>query len=52
MNRPKLLIDSLQYSNWNRSIFEQMRAGGVDCAHVTIVTSQKNRAHHCLARGY
>jgi len=31
------LIDGLQYSNWSREIFEQMRAGGVDCVHVTIV---------------
>ena len=37
MDRPKLLIDGLQYSNWNRDIFEQMRFGGVDCVHVTIV---------------
>ena len=32
-----MLIDGLQYSNWDRGIFEQMRAGGVDCVHVTIV---------------
>ncbi len=32
-----LTIDGLQYSNWDRSIFEQMRAGGLDCVHVTIV---------------
>lgn len=31
------LIDGLQYSNWSREIFEQMRDGGVDCVHVTIV---------------
>lgn len=24
-----LTIDGLQYSNWSREIFEQMRAGGV-----------------------
>lgn len=31
------LIDGLQYSRWSREIFEQMRAGGVDCVHVTLV---------------
>lgn len=31
-----LIIDGLQYSNWSRPIFEQMRAGGLDCVHVTI----------------
>ncbi|MBX2884981.1 MAG: dipeptidase [Granulosicoccus sp.] len=31
-----LTIDGLQYSNWNRGIFEQMRAGDLDCVHVTI----------------
>jgi microsomal dipeptidase-like Zn-dependent dipeptidase len=31
-----LIIDGLQYSRWSREIFEQMRAGGLDCVHVTI----------------
>lgn len=31
-----LVIDGLQYSRWDRSIFAQMRAGGLDCVHVTI----------------
>ncbi len=31
-----LIIDGLQYSNWSRKIFEQMRAGGLNCVHVTI----------------
>lgn len=31
-----LTIDGLQYSNWSRSIFQQMREGGLDCVHVTI----------------
>lgn len=31
-----LIIDGLQYSNWSRGIFEQMRSGGLDCVHVTI----------------
>jgi microsomal dipeptidase-like Zn-dependent dipeptidase len=29
-------IDGLQYCNWSRSIFEEMRAGGLDAVHVTI----------------
>lgn len=37
MDPRRLIIDGLQYSNWSRRIFEQMRAGGVDCVHVTIV---------------
>ena len=37
MKRSGLIIDGLQYSNWSREIFEQMREGGVDCVHVTIV---------------
>ncbi len=31
-----LIIDGLQYSNWSREIFEQMRQGGLNCVHVTI----------------
>ncbi len=31
-----LTIDGMQYSNWSRKIFEQMREGGLDCVHVTI----------------
>jgi membrane dipeptidase len=31
-----LTIDGLQYSNWSRKIFEQMREGELDCVHVTI----------------
>lgn len=30
-------IDCLQFANWSRSIFEEMRAGAVDAVHVTIV---------------
>ncbi len=30
------LIDGLQYANWSKNIFGQMRAGGVDAVHVTI----------------
>jgi membrane dipeptidase len=37
MNQENIVIDGLQYSHWSRETFEQMRAGGVDCVHVTIV---------------
>lgn len=30
------LIDNLQYCNWSRDIFEEMRKGGVDAIHATI----------------
>ena len=29
-------IDALQYCNWSREVFEQMRAGGVDAVHATV----------------
>ena len=31
-----LTIDGMQYSNWSRKIFEQMREGRLNCVHVTI----------------
>ncbi len=31
-----MIIDGPQYCNWTRAIFEQMRAGGVTAAHVTV----------------
>jgi len=31
-----ITIDALQYSRWSRAVFEQMRAGKLDCCHVTI----------------
>jgi len=31
-----LIIDALQYSNWNRAVFEQMRRGRLSGVHVTI----------------
>lgn len=34
--RSSPLIDGCQYCNWSRSIFEEMRAGGVDAVLVTI----------------
>ncbi|MDM5147917.1 dipeptidase [Candidatus Persebacteraceae bacterium Df01] len=35
MNKPTR-IDCLQYCNWSRARFEEMRAGGLDAVHVTI----------------
>ena len=35
-SKPTCLIDGLQYCNWSREIFEQMRVGDVCCVHVTI----------------
>lgn len=37
MSRQMLTVDGLQYSNWSREIFEQMREGGVDAVHATLV---------------
>ena len=31
-----LIIDALQYVNWNRNLFEDAKAGGVNAIHVTI----------------
>lgn len=38
-----LAIDGLQYSNWSREIFEQMRAGGVSAVHATLVYHENTR---------
>ena len=32
----KITIACLQYCNWSRDIFEQMREGGLDAVHVTV----------------
>ncbi|MEZ5756127.1 MAG: membrane dipeptidase [Paracoccaceae bacterium] len=37
------LIDGLQYSNWSEEIFRQLRAGGVDAIHVTLVYHENFR---------
>lgn len=37
MSRQMLTVDGLQYSCWSREIFEQMREGGVDAVHATLV---------------
>ncbi|OEY66993.1 dipeptidase [Marinobacter sp. X15-166B] len=38
-----LTIDGLQYSNWSREIFEQMREGGVNAVHATLVYHENTR---------
>lgn len=38
-----IVIDGLQYSNWDRAIFEQMRDGGVTMVHATIVYHEQIR---------
>lgn len=37
------LIDGLQYCNWSEKIFRQLREGGVDAVHVTIVYHENFR---------
>ena len=37
------LIDCLQYANWSKKIFSQMRAGGVSAVHVTIAYHESFR---------
>ena len=37
------LIDGLQYANWSERIFRQMREGGVDAVHVTLVYHENFR---------
>ena len=36
MALPPLRIDGLQYCNWSRAIFEEMRAGGLTAVHATV----------------
>ena len=43
LHKDLIVIDGLQYSNWNRTIFEQLRAGGVTMVHVTIVYHEQIR---------
>jgi len=37
------VIDGLQYSNWSRATFEQMRAGGLDAVHATVAYWEQSR---------
>ena len=36
-------VDCLQYANWSKEIFEQMRQGGVDCVHAPIAYHENFR---------
>ena len=36
MRKDMLMIDGLQYVNWNRQLFENAQQSGVHCIHVTI----------------
>lgn len=35
-NRGAIVIDAMQYSKWERARFEEWRAGGLGCVHVTL----------------
>ncbi|MBN0988868.1 dipeptidase [Amphritea pacifica] len=43
MHSELIVIDGLQYSNWDRKIFEQLREGGVTMVHATIVYHEQIR---------
>ncbi|WP_027856882.1 dipeptidase [Marinobacterium jannaschii] len=43
LHNEMIVIDGLQYSNWNREIFEQLHAGGVTMVHATIVYHEQIR---------
>jgi len=32
-----IVIDGLEYSNWDRALFEELKAGGVSAVHATAV---------------
>ena len=33
----QIIIDGLQYCNWNRELFEDVRKGGLTAIHATLV---------------
>ena len=43
MHDQLIVIDGLQYSNWNRAIFKQLKDGGVTMVHATIVYHEQIR---------
>lgn len=43
MHDELIVIDGLQYSNWNREIFQQLKQGGVTMVHATIVYHEQIR---------
>ncbi len=38
-----VIIDCLQYLNWDRSLFEQTRDSGINAVHVTVSYWEDNR---------
>ena len=43
MNNDMLMIDGLQYVNWNRGLFEQAQRAGLHAIHVTIAYWENSR---------
>ncbi|WP_286974537.1 membrane dipeptidase [Pseudomonas sp.] len=43
MHDELIVIDGLQYSNWEREIFTQLREGGVSAVHATLVYHENAR---------
>ncbi|MGB0941279.1 MAG: dipeptidase [Marinomonas sp.] len=43
MHQDLIVIDGLQYSNWDRNIFLQLKEGGVTMVHATIVYHEQIR---------
>ncbi|EPJ53276.1 MAG: peptidase, M19 family protein [Osedax symbiont Rs2] len=43
MHSDLIVIDGLQYSNWDREIFQQLQSGGVTMVHATIVYHEQIR---------
>ncbi|HBX56654.1 membrane dipeptidase [Pseudomonas sp. UBA2684] len=43
MHDELIVIDGLQYSNWDRDIFNQLREGGVSAVHATLVYHENAR---------
>ena len=37
MDNETILIDGLEYVNWNRDLFEKAHAGGLTAIHATLV---------------
>jgi microsomal dipeptidase-like Zn-dependent dipeptidase len=44
LHRDLVVIDALQYSNWDREVLEELRTGGLTCVHVTCAIWEDGRA--------
>ena len=42
MDNDNILIDGLEYVNWNRDLFEKAHAGGLTAIHATLPTIPVN----------